>query len=1121
VDQDHTPVARLRWAMMNHYSLSMWQVYLSHFEQPTAQDWEAWLPRQEDENFSLLAYLRYIVVEVVAPTTTVGVVKWMDAVVCQILNSLYDAGHPTGNTKDWQQWIRESIIVFVHNASVLDGKIENPQLYYRGAHSGPEELDEPVWITKSFPLSRAPVGRIDLCVSSREMNDLLERATVHWLVVTEQAELELPIQHYTMSFCMELEKEYFGGLHVVEKGDLERDPRMIQVNLNLMVELTLERGADGHPVIKKVQKVVRMPDHVCVMDNLMETPHLLKEIRSSNCLLFLGAGFSFPARLPGWTNLLVEAAKKAAGFVKQTKPYNLSATVSIESEKRDNNQVSIMVKKRSQPHGKETVEVLTQILVQKEKIISMSEEVQQLVVEAKLENLEMAAQLLEDSLGDVLKWMLKGMLEMSQDGQFLNGEYILRHSQSYKQMAARLMMVKHLPVSGILTTNYDQLLCFCGEVQRVKNPCSVAKGVTPQTKNKKPQYLNMIRNREVKDSTSTETTDTDSRPVIQIHGSTSDPQSIVLTREGYRSLLHLNPAYSNFLKTVMARSTLLYMGFSFTDGYFNEIRSELMTLQEKTGDDSTQPFSYAVIDGKPQPVRDFFTHHEGVHLFSWQALKYGFGVMDRYLECLLRCTHLAAALSQCKVLLFNPQTSPLFLCDGQQVAVVDQQDLLEEYLPDGWSGPEVTGRVMKWDGVHDKPVEDYLLVTLKEPLDQPRKHEMVFRTLLGNSATGRPFFIPRRYVQVVGNEGEIQEDMEVFVSVEMLRNHKGGRVNYNLGLNLDYIQYLVPFGLRVLDTRCYLIQLNSTKELRLVPHKLLRLDKLEHTEEKASSGGPTSSLRDLKSIARKVAEDAVGQNNFNPVTWANNIQELLHLVQADSLAMNTKAMDHTMETIAEILEKQERHSLYRESAENAALRNHFQRFTLRSNITALALLTSELALTNCIKTFIIINAANITTVPRAHIDMFRHLYDSTSQYIHWAYPPRVIIHVGDSNVVQPKYQAVFSEYCLWTAWVSYHATVAAVLEEIQKPVSSKSTNLPVVFRGRGFFKTSNYPEFPETVQFSKESHHEESKWPLLPFHTLSLAHVNGRQQDAMLSEAARCSFADGRTPSGTAVERYS
>ncbi len=34
-------------------------------------------------------------------------------------------------------------------------------------------------------------------------------------------------------------------------------------------------------------------------------------------------------------------------------------------------------------------------------------EVKQLVEEPKLENLEMAAQLLEDSCGDVLKWLLK------------------------------------------------------------------------------------------------------------------------------------------------------------------------------------------------------------------------------------------------------------------------------------------------------------------------------------------------------------------------------------------------------------------------------------------------------------------------------------------------------------------------------------------------------------------------------------------------------------------------------------------------------------------------------------------------------------------------------------------
>lgn len=61
-------------------------------------------------------------------------------------------------------------------------------------------------------------------------------------------------------------------------------------------------------------------------------------------------------------------------------------------------------------------------------------------------------------------------------------------------------------------------------------------------------------------------------------------------------------------------------------------------LQEKPGTTSSkaQPFSYAVIDDKPQPVRDFYNHHEGVHLFSWQAGKYGYGVMDRCV-CTMLC----------------------------------------------------------------------------------------------------------------------------------------------------------------------------------------------------------------------------------------------------------------------------------------------------------------------------------------------------------------------------------------------------------------------------------------------------------------------------------------------------
>ena len=47
----------------------------------------------------------------------------------------------------------------------------------------------------------------------------------------------------------------------------------------------------------------------------------------------------------------------------------------------------------------------------------------------------------------------------------LNGDYILSRSEEYPVMAARMLMVKHLPVRGILTTNYDQLLCLCTEVR--------------------------------------------------------------------------------------------------------------------------------------------------------------------------------------------------------------------------------------------------------------------------------------------------------------------------------------------------------------------------------------------------------------------------------------------------------------------------------------------------------------------------------------------------------------------------------------------------------------------------------------------------------------------------------
>ena len=63
--------------------------------------------------------------------------------------------------------------------------------------------------------------------------------------------------------------------------------------------------------------------------------------------------------------------------------------------------------------GTAQAHTVAEIEVYREKIMSMVAEVKQLVQPPILaENLEMAAQLLEDSCGDVMKWLLKGMLEL-------------------------------------------------------------------------------------------------------------------------------------------------------------------------------------------------------------------------------------------------------------------------------------------------------------------------------------------------------------------------------------------------------------------------------------------------------------------------------------------------------------------------------------------------------------------------------------------------------------------------------------------------------------------------------------------------------------------------------------
>jgi hypothetical protein len=61
----------------------------------------------------------------------------------------------------------------------------------------------------------------------------------------------------------------------------------------------------------------------------------------------------------------------------------------------------------------------------------------------------------------------------------------------------------------------------------------------------------------------------------------------------------------------MSQFTVLYIGFSFSDYYLNDLRASLLTMIAR-GSDSIRPVAYAIIDGKEEWEMDFYLKHEGV-----------------------------------------------------------------------------------------------------------------------------------------------------------------------------------------------------------------------------------------------------------------------------------------------------------------------------------------------------------------------------------------------------------------------------------------------------------------------------------------------------------------------------
>lgn len=190
------------------------------------------------------------------------------------------------------------------------------------------------------------------------------------------------------------------------------------------------------------------------------------------------------------------------------------------------------------------------------------------------------------------------------------------------------------PFCGIVTTNYDNV--FPG----VPAVCPTAKPLMRRMLRYSPNIWQNLAH-------AASSGQAPIPPTLQLHGSVNHiGTGLVLSRQGYRRLLNGCDYYQRFVSSLMAAKTILYVGFSFTDHYINDIRRDVVSMLgefrpsdppvaytiQSTAEEQVLPCDGEVsqlhgpkkkCDGEiipvawPEEMCDFYRRHEGVHVITY------------------------------------------------------------------------------------------------------------------------------------------------------------------------------------------------------------------------------------------------------------------------------------------------------------------------------------------------------------------------------------------------------------------------------------------------------------------------------------------------------------------------
>lgn len=197
-------------------------------------------------------------------------------------------------------------------------------------------------------------------------------------------------------------------------------------------------------------------------------------------------------------------------------------------------------------------------------------------------------------------------------GRYLLNSHVvrqLRHTTPTFTLSHAL--IKELPLRAILTTNFDELIERTLALEPERRHHAIVDD----------EDLAYLSDRDL--------------AVVKVNGSITRPNSLILTREDFESYTEIRPAITNYLKNILATSTLLFVGTSLRDPAFSSFNAEVL---RKLGT-HRRAFYSVVANASKYETEDY--KKRGIELISLDARSEEVGVeITKFLECLV---HVARA----------------------------------------------------------------------------------------------------------------------------------------------------------------------------------------------------------------------------------------------------------------------------------------------------------------------------------------------------------------------------------------------------------------------------------------------------------------------------------------------